>query len=301
MIKKDHHICILGGGWSNEREISLKSSNDVYKSLKSKGHNVHLYDMSEDSYDDLKNFLNFNSIDMVFNLIHGEGGEDGKIQGYLDEIGIHYCGSDSKSSALSFNKYQTKKIWQQNDISTPKFILYEDQQYEELAELFKTTFFIKDTCSGSSNNIFKIDSMDDYKYFLDEKNERQYMVEQGIFADEYTAAIINDKVLPIIKIIPSNSFYDYDAKYKSDKTQFIFPDLDINLSKEISLKVSKAFNVLGCSTWARVDFFIDESEIILLEINTIPGMTDHSLVPKAADKYGLTYYDLIMEIMGIHA
>ena len=96
--------------------------------------------MNEDSYDDLKNFLLSNSIDMVFNLIHGEGGEDGKIQGYLDEIGIHYCGSDSKSSALSFNKYQTKKIWQQNDISTPKFILYEDQQYKELAELFKTTF-----------------------------------------------------------------------------------------------------------------------------------------------------------------
>ena len=257
--------------------------------------------MKEDSYDDLKNFLLTNSIDIVFNLIHGEGGEDGKIQRYLDKINVHYCGSDAISSALSFDKYQTKKVWKQNDISTPKFILYEDQNYEVLSNLFKTSFFIKDTCSGSSNNIFKVDCSDDFEHFLEEKNERQYMVEQRIFADEYTAAIINNSVLPIIKIIPHNSFYDYDAKYKSDKTQFIFPDLNININKEISSKVSKAFNVLGCSTWARVDFFIDENEIILLEINTIPGMTDHSLVPKAADKYGLTYYDLIIEIMGIDA
>ena len=109
MTKKNKNICILGGGWSNEREISLKSSNDVYKSLISNGHNVQLYDMKVDSYDDLKNFLLTNSIDIVFNLIHGEGGEDGKIQRYLDKINVHYCGSDAISSALSFDKYQTKK------------------------------------------------------------------------------------------------------------------------------------------------------------------------------------------------
>ncbi len=300
-MNKDSNICVLGGGWSNEREISLKSSKDVYKTLLENKHNVVLFDIKRDSYDDLKSFLRNNSIDLVFNLVHGEGGEDGKIQSYLDDIDIKYCGSNSHSSSLSFNKYKTKKIWREHNLITPDFEIYSDQTYEELTKSYGNTFFIKDTCSGSSNNIFQIKNNDDFDIFIKNKSNREFMIEKKISSDEYTAAILNNKVLPIIKIVPSNEFYDFDAKYKSDETKFLFPELNQEILSLISDQVIKSFNALGCETWARVDFFINNNSIILLEINTIPGMTDHSLVPKAASKYGLSYYQLVLEIMGIDA
>ena len=300
-MSKDYNICILGGGWSHEREISLKSSQDVYKALLENKHNVVLYDMKSDSYDDLKSFLNNNSIDLVFNLVHGEGGEDGKIQSYLDDMGIKYCGTNSHSSHLSFNKFKTKKIWRQHNLITPDFEIYSDQSYEELTNSYGNIFFIKDTCSGSSNNIYQIKNNDDFDNFLQSKNNREFMIEKKISSDEYTAAILNNKVLPIIKIVPSNDFYDFEAKYKSDETKFLFPELSPDMVSSISNQVMKSFNALGCKTWARVDFFISDNSVILLEINTIPGMTDHSLVPKAAKVYGLSYYQLVLEIMGIDA
>ena len=127
------------------------------------------------------------------------------------------------------------------------------------------------------------------------------MIEKKISSDEYTAAILNNKVLPIIKIVSSNEFYDFDAKYKSEETKFLFPELSSDMVSVVSDQVMKSFNALGCKTWARVDFFIRDNSVILLEINTIPGMTDHSLVPKAAKVYGLSYYQLVLEIMGIDA
>ncbi len=300
-MNKDCNICILGGGWSNEREISLRSSQDVYKVLLENKHNVVLYDMNNNSYDDLKSFLNNNSIDLVLNLIHGEGGEDGTIQSYLDDMNIKYCGSNSHSSHLSFNKFKTKKIWQEHNLMTPDFEIYSNQSYKDLINSYGNTFFIKDTCSGSSNNIYQIKNTHDFDNFVHNKNNREFMIEKKISSDEYTAAILNNKVLPIIKIVPSNEFYDFDAKYKSDETKFLFPELSQDMISVITDQVMKSFNVLGCKTWARVDFFISDNTVILLEINTIPGMTDHSLVPKAAKVYGLSYYQLVLEILGIDA
>ena len=151
MINKQLKICILGGGWSNEREISLKSSNDVYNCLKENNHNVVYYDMFYDSVSELETFLKKNSVELVFNLIHGEGGEDGTVQSYLDSLGIKYCGSDSSSSRISFNKYQTKCHWSDNNISTPNYEIYTSQSYDNCKQKYGTSFFIKDTCSGSSN------------------------------------------------------------------------------------------------------------------------------------------------------
>ena len=300
-MNKDCNICILGGGWSNEREISLRSSQDVYKVLLEHKHNVVLYDMNNNSYDDLKSFLNNNSIDLVLNLIHGEGGEDGTIQSYLDDMNIKYCGSNSHSSHLSFNKFKTKKIWREHNLMTPDFEIYSNQSYKDLINSYGNTFFIKDTCSGSSNNIYQIKNNHDFDNFIHNKNNREFMIEKKISSDEYTAAILNNKVLPIIKIVPSNEFYDFDAKYKSDETKFLFPELSQDMISVITDQVMKSFDVLGCKTWARVDFFISDNTVILLEINTIPGMTDHSLVPKAAKVYGLSYYQLVLEILGIDA
>ena len=194
-----------------------------------------------------------------------------------------------------------KKIWREHNLRTPDFELYSDQSYLELTKIYGNTFFIKDTCSGSSNNIFQVKSNDDFDNFLQNKNNREFMIEKKISSDEYTAAILNNKVLPIIKIVPSNEFYDFDAKYKSDETKFLFPELSQDMVSAITDQVMKSFNVLGCKTWARVDFFISDNTVILLEINTIPGMTDHSLVPKAAKVYGLSYYQLVLEILGIDA
>ena len=300
-MNKNSNICVLGGGWSNEREISLKSSKAVYKTLLDNKHNVVLFDIKKDSYDELKLFLYDHSIDLVFNLVHGEGGEDGKIQTYLDNINIKYCGSGSHSSHLSFNKFKTKKIWREHNLITPDFEIYSDQSYEDLSKSYGNTFFIKDTCSGSSKNIFQIKDKGDFDSFIQNQNNREFMIEKKISSDEYTAAILNNKVLPIIKIVPSNEFYDFDAKYKSDETKFFFPELKSEMVSMISDQVMKSFEALGCKTWARVDFFIKDNSVILLEINTIPGMTDHSLVPKAAREYGLSYYQLILEIMGVDA
>ena len=295
---KTRKLCILGGGWSNEREISLKSSNDVYECLKDNHHNVLFYDMREDTPFELEKFLKDNSIDLVFNLIHGEGGEDGKVQGYLDSFNINYCGSNASASFISFNKHLTKKTWIDNDLLTPKYEIYESQSYETCSNKYGSQFFIKDTCSGSSNNIYLINDSHDFISFTSKYNPlREYIIEEKIIAEEYTAAILNENVLPIIKIIPGNTFYDYDAKYKSNETKFIFPELSKEMSIKIKDDVLHAYKVIGCKDWARVDFFIKNEEIVLLEINTIPGMTDHSLVPKAAKKHGISYYELIIKIL----
>tara|TARA_Y100000768_G_scaffold387867_1_gene380727 strand:- start:5299 stop:6207 length:909 start_codon:yes stop_codon:yes gene_type:complete len=295
---KSVKLCILGGGWSNEREISLRSSGDVYQCLKANGHDVVFYDMEYDSPSELEKFLKDNSINLVFNLIHGEGGEDGKMQAYLDSFNVPYCGSNASSSFISFNKHLTKKKWIDNKLITPRYEIYDSQNYKYCSKTYGDKFFIKDTCSGSSNNIYYISSEEDYRSFSENYNtQREYIIEEKIDANEYTAAILNKDVLPIIKIVSSNTFYDYDAKYKSDQTKFIFPDLSKEITEKIQYNILTAFNSLGCKDWARVDFFIKNNKVILLEINTIPGMTDHSLVPKAASKYGISYYELILKIL----
>ena len=151
------------------------------------------------------------------------------------------------------------------------------------------------------DSIYLITNSDDYDDFMNKFNSnREYMIEQKIIAEEYTAAIIHENVLPIIRIIPGNIFYDYDAKYKSDLTKFTFPEIEQEIRTTLNNTIRKAYDVIGCSHWGRLDFFIKDKEIILLEINTIPGMTDHSLVPKAAKEKGISYYELILEILDIN-
>jgi len=300
MKYKNPKICILGGGWSNERLISLKSSNDVFNCLKSNGHDVIFFDMSFDSFDDLEKIITENSIDLVFNLIHGEGGEDGTVQKYLDMLSVDYCGSDEKSSKISFNKYDTKKIWQKNGFIIPEYELFVSQDYDYCNKKFGENFFIKDTCSGSSNNIYLISNLIDFDDFKNSHDKnRQFIIEEKINSDEYTAAILHDKLLPIIKIKPDNDFYDYNAKYASNLTEFTFPKINNDLFSSINETILNAFNIIGCSRWGRIDFFLKNNNIILLELNTIPGMTDHSLVPKAAKENGIDYYNLILNILDI--
>ena len=293
-INKDTNIGILYGGWSNEREISLESGEVVFKTLKDAGYSVFLCDL-KNNQDDLINFVHKNSIGIVFNLIHGTGGEDGTVQSWLDDIGVNYVGSDTKSSKVSFSKIMTKLKWLDNGLKTPDYI-GNIIEHENLNLIFSGTnkYVLKPDKSGSSVGIKILNNSKELSMSLSSVNSHnEYFVEEYVEGYEYTAPIIGDIVFPIIKIETKREFYDYQAKYIDDDTSFTFPIFEPDMLEKIESTCLKAFQVLGCKGWGRVDFFIDNNEISLIEVNTIPGMTSHSLVPMSAKKKGYTYLQLV--------
>ena len=293
-ITKNTNIGILYGGWSNEREISLESGEVVFKTLKDAGYSVFLCDL-KNNQDDLINFVHKNSIGIVFNLIHGTGGEDGTVQSWLDDIGVNYVGSDTKSSKVSFSKIMTKLKWLDNGLKTPDYI-GNIIEHENLNLIFSGTnkYVLKPDKSGSSVGIKILNNSKELSMSLSSVNyHNEYFVEEYAEGYEYTAPIIGDIVFPIIKIETKREFYDYQAKYIDDDTSFTFPIFEPDMLEKIESTCLKAFQVLGCKGWGRVDFFIDNNEISLIEVNTIPGMTSHSLVPMSAKKKGYTYLQLV--------
>jgi len=293
-INKDTNIGILYGGWSNEREISLESGEVVFKTLKDAGYSVFLCDL-KNNQDDLINFVHKNSIGIVFNLIHGTGGEDGTVQSWLDDIGVNYVGSDTKSSKISFSKIMTKLKWLDNGLKTPDYI-GNIIEHENLNLIFSGTnkYVLKPDKSGSSVGIKILNNSKELSISLSSVNSHnEYFVEEYVEGYEYTAPIIGNIVFPIIKIETKREFYDYQAKYIDDDTSFTFPIFEPDMLEKIESTCLKAFQVLGCKGWGRVDFFIDNNEISLIEVNTIPGMTSHSLVPMSAKKKGYTYLQLV--------
>ena len=331
-ITKDTKIGILYGGWSDEREISLESGSSVYASLKDAGYKAFLYDLKNNK-EDLSKFISEYSIDIIFNLIHGAGGEDGIIQSWLDILKIRYVGSDSKSSRLSFSKTKTKEVWIKNRLPTPDYIsdvelesyiltansidTNKDKSFDDDSYIYQEAnnkihnflekhdkYILKPDCSGSSVGIKIFSNFDElnkhYKSLRKDypKNTMtKNFLEKCISGSEYTAPIIGDTIFPIIKIETKREFYDYQAKYIDDDTSFTFPNFDVSLKKDINSKCLKAFKSLGCKGWGRVDFFIDDNEVYLIEVNTIPGMTSHSLVPMSAKQKNLSYLDLILLIL----
>ncbi len=287
------NIGILSGGWSEERLISLESGKAVYDNLHQEGYTVFLCNLKKDQ-SELVDFVQKFSIDIIFNLIHGTGGEDGTIQSWLDNLNINYIGSNSQSSKLSFSKVMTKQKWLNNGLKTP------DYSVTELIEFFEKNnkCILKPDKSGSSVGIEIITNKQNLLNFQSSKNVGDYFVEEYMEGSEYTAPIIGDIVYPIIKIETKREFYDYQAKYVDEDTSFTSPTFDPDMLKEIELTCLKAFQVLGCKGWGRVDFFIDKNkDISLIEVNTIPGMTSHSLVPMSAKKKGLNFTELIIEIL----
>lgn len=293
-INKGTSIGILYGGWSNEREISLESGEVVFKTLKDAGYSVFLCDL-KNNQDDLINFVRKHSINIVFNLIHGTGGEDGTVQSWLDDIGVNYVGSDTKSSKVSFSKIMTKLKWLDNGLKTPGYI-GNIIKHENLNLIFNNTnkYVLKPDKSGSSVGIKILNNSKELAISLSSANSyNEYFLEEYVEGYEYTAPIIGDIIFPIIKIETKREFYDYQAKYIDDDTRFTFPTFEPDMLEKIESTCLKAFQVLGCKGWGRVDFFIDNNEISLIEVNTIPGMTSHSLVPMSAKKKGYTYLQLV--------
>ena len=331
-ITKDTIIGILYGGWSDEREISLESGSSVYDSLKDAGYKVFLFDLKNNK-EELSKFISKYSIEIIFNLIHGTGGEDGTIQSWLDDLQVKYVGSNSKSSRLSFSKTKTKEIWIRSKLKTPDFISHVDLESWILAAIsmnnknkpsddnssFKQEtikkinnflesydrYVLKPDCSGSSVGIKIFNNSNELSNHCESLSKdcldnaiSQNFLEKYISGSEYTAPIIGNTVFPIIKIETKREFYDYQAKYVDDDTSFTFPSFDSNLQRIINSKCLKAFKSLGCKGWGRVDFFIDDDNgIYLIEVNTIPGMTSHSLVPMSAKQKNLSYLDLILLIL----
>ena len=307
---KKKNILVLCGGWSDEREISLTSGKAVYDALLSNGYKVTIMDFHSKDESLLIRSIKTNQIDLVFNLMHGVGGEDGLVQSYLDNANVKYVGSDSNSSNMSFNKIVTKDKWVKQNIPTPHYSILSEINENFLQEIQNSEkIIVKPISSGSSVGIeiLKIDDLDvtSIKNFLSSISSYyndikldDYFIEEFVVGNEYTAPIVNNEVLPIIKIDTSREFYNYQAKYEDDDTRFSFPSFEREFEDKIKNICMSAFKTLGSDGWGRIDFFLDKAKNIkLIELNSIPGMTSHSLVPMSAHKIGWTYLELIETIL----
>ena len=284
------------GGDSNERAVSLLSGEAVLHALKRLRIDAEAFDPSSRDINEIQSY------NRAFIALHGRGGEDGSMQAFLKSKNIAYTGSDSLSSAIGMDKLKTKLLWRSLNISTPDFLqVTEKTSYEEIMSAIGVPFFIKPSNEGSSIGIDKIKNEKQYQdaFLKTSKIDANVIVEKFVDGEEFTVAIVNDKTLPVIKIKPSNEFYDYQAKYIKDDTQYICPS-GIEKHKEvlISQEAIRAFKVIGCSSWGRVDFMMDkQGRHYFIEVNTSPGMTSHSLVPMAAKEAGINFDQLVLEIL----
>ncbi len=289
-------VAVLMGGFSAEKEVSLNSGKAVLKALQEQG--VDATGIIAD--ENVAQQLSKNKIDRVFNVLHGRGGEDGAIQGLLEWLNIPYTGTGLKASAITMDKQITKDIWQKFGLPLAKSILiHSEADLAKVENEMALPVVVKPTSEGSSVGISIVKTSDELlPAWQAAKKFGAVMVEKFIDGDEYTVAIVGNKTLPMIKLKPANEFYDYDAKYLQDDTQYICPcALDKKIEQAIAIQCKTAFDVTGCKGWGRVDLIYDGQQTYLIEVNTVPGMTDHSLVPMAAKAAGISFNDLVLQIL----
>ncbi|WP_229143858.1 D-alanine--D-alanine ligase [Alcanivorax sp. 1008] len=283
-------VAVLCGGRSAEREVSLRSGAEVHSALLSLGVNAVCVDTAQANFDALDDFA------ICFIALHGRGGEDGVIQGALEHMGIPYTGSGVMASAIGMSKIHTKLIWSGAGLPTPAFYL------AGVAEVdLGFPLMVKPAHEGSSIGMRKVDDAAQLAEAINEAAayDNEVLVERWVQGAEFTVAVLGDEALPPIRLETPNSFYDYNAKYQADSTQYICPcGLDGDKEEELKQLAKKAFQVVGCSGWGRVDVMQDQQgNFFLLEVNTVPGMTDHSLVPMAARASGRSFAQLVGEIL----
>ncbi len=289
-------IAVLMGGNSAERVISLNSGKVVYNALKSQNIDCFKFDWQGDNLDQLWQ----QKFDMAFIVLHGRGGEDGYIQKQLENRGIRYTGSDSNASHNGMDKVRTKMIWKQHNLTLAASIVASINQPIEPID-FPLPWAVKPTLEGSSIGISKVDNQTQLNdaLTLAWQHNSHALIEQWIEGDEYTVAILGDKTLPVVKIITEQGFYDYESKYHSNETQYLCP-CGLSPSQEQALQAIalEAFFAINAKGWGRIDFIINQhNEPHLLEINTVPGMTSHSLVPMAAKAMGMSFNELVVAII----
>ena len=289
-------VAVLFGGKSAEREVSLKSGAGVLAALQRQGVDAHAFDPAERSLDELRAF------DRAFIMLHGRYGEDGTIQGALELMGIPYTGSGVMASAVGMDKWRTKLLWRAVGLPIPEFVMLdENSDFAAVERQLGLPLFVKPACEGSSIGVSKVRQPGELQTAWREaaKHDSLVIAEQAILGGEYTVAILGEQVLPIIKIVPATDFYDYEAKYLRDDTQYLCPcGLPEAREMELRAQALEAFLALGCRGWGRVDFLMDDAgRAYLLEVNTSPGMTDHSLVPMAARVAGISYEQLVLLVL----
>lgn len=291
-------VAVLMGGRSAEREISLKSGSMVLDALRKRAVDAHAFDPRDQGLEQLI----AQKFDRVFIALHGRFGEDGTVQGALEYLGIPYTGSGVMASALAMDKWRTKLLWQAAGIATPPYeLLTRDTDFAGVAARLGLPLMVKPAREGSSIGMSKVTSIERIApaFDLAAQYDSVIIAERFIEGVELTAGILGDQALPLIRLETPRVFYDYQAKYFADDTRYICPcGLPAAEERKLQQQVLAAFRVLGCSGWGRVDLMLDRSgSPYLLEVNTIPGMTDHSLVPMAARAQGVSFEELVVRIL----
>ena len=291
-------VAVLCGGESAEREISLQSGHAVADALQQLGIRNQLVDVGPDIVIKLQQL----KPDLVFIALHGRGGEDGSIQGVLEFLKLPYTGSGVLASALTLNKAQTKRVWQHEDLPTsPWATLSADTDWASLLSELGGHVMVKPVSEGSSLGMSQAKTAEQLQqaFELASQFDLEVMAEQWISGEEYTVGVLQDEVMPVIQLKTPEQFYTYEAKYLSDQTRYLCPaPIPEQDRLEVQGLAKSAFDLLGCSGWGRVDLMRTESgELLLLEANTVPGLTTHSLVPIAAQEMGIDFSSLILLIL----
>ncbi|MES2546081.1 MAG: D-alanine--D-alanine ligase [Pseudomonadota bacterium] len=297
-MSKFGKVAVLFGGKSGEREVSLKSGSAVLAALKRQGVDAVAFDPATEALSELSKF------GRAFISLHGRYGEDGTIQGALELMDIPFTGSGVMSSSLGMDKWRTKLMWRAVGVATPDFeLVTETSDFAAIEQKLGLPLFVKPANEGSSIGISKVKTAGGLKaaYELAAQADPLVIAEQYVGGGEYTVGILGDEALPIIRIVPKNEFYDFEAKYLRDDTEYRCPS-GLSAEKEalIQQEALQAFRAIGCSGWGRVDFLMDEAGThYFLEVNTSPGMTDHSLVPMAAKAAGISFDELVVKILSM--
>ncbi|WP_109427195.1 D-alanine--D-alanine ligase [Aggregatibacter kilianii] len=303
---KQEKIAVLLGGTSAEREVSLNSGNAVLVALRKQGYDAHPIDPKTFPVATLKE----QGFDRVFNILHGRGGEDGTMQGLLEQIGLPYTGCGVMASALTMDKMRTKMLWKAFGLPVAEMEIVTTENRINLNPMavvkkLGLPLMVKPSLEGSSVGLTKVKTVEELESAVDFalKFDRTVLIEEWLAGDEFTVPVLDGEVLPSIKIVPEGEFYDYDAKYISDNTQYFCPaGLTEAREQELRRLVKQAYDVVGCRGWSRIDVMADaEGKFRLVEVNTNPGMTSHSLFPKSAATVGYSFEQLVEKILELSA
>jgi D-alanine-D-alanine ligase len=295
--KQFGRVAVLFGGDSSEREVSLNSGKNCLDALHSRGVDA----VGVDGIPALLKIVTEKKVDRVFNIMHGGDGENGVVQGLLESLRVPYTGSGVLGSALTLDKIRTKQVWMSLGIPTPRYArLAKGQDVREAVRAIGYPLIVKPSCEGSSVGVTRVFSEAELQSALDlaARYPGELLIEQLIQGGEYTVGILGDQALPTIRIVVAGEYYDYHAKYVAEDTQYLCPGLSGDAEDEMRAQALDAFRAAGCWGWGRVDVMRDASgRNFLLEVNTTPGMTSHSLVPKAARAMGVEFEDLVWRIL----
>ena len=302
MNLKQEKIAVLLGGTSAEREVSLNSGKAVLEALLNQGYDAHPIDPKEYNVANLKK----DGFHRVFNILHGRGGEDGTMQGLLEQIGLPYTGCGVMASALTMDKMRTKMLWKAFGLPVADMEVVTRETFAELdaqavVEKLGLPLMVKPSLEGSSVGLTKVKAVDELKSAVEYalKFDNTILIEEWLSGDELTVPVLDSQVLPAIRIVPEGEFYDYNAKYISDNTQYFCPaGLMPEREQELAILVKRAYDAVGCRGWSRIDVMCDEKgDFRLVEVNTNPGMTSHSLFPKSAASVGISFEQLVVKIL----